>query len=594
MNRLILALKVSVQAPFIFPTLRAGDQSKDIHASRDDWGRPLIPQDQLRGVFREALERVAAQDDSPISTADLSHLFGEPTGDALQYDPNKKADEAEPLDLSDTGRARLFFTDAICQDDQRRARGDDVGFVPVTRVALDEQTGAAKDGHLIVIDQVAHHGEIVVFEATADLLITEDAIAKWEAAFQAASTWISALGGMKSAGFGRVKALQVSTQGYPPIAPDTMAQQSPEGPQRYRFTFDRPFLVDSDRTAANVYLGQEVVPGGVLKGALARKLELAGVKVSSDPELSAAFAALRISHARPSGAPLPIPSSIYVGENAKDVEVHDACDSADFDRQAARLHSVRFQADWKPKHRDQVTKRLGYPEAPELERDVRLHVALKDGVAEDKLIYEASAVVPKGHTWDVEIDYSRCGGEAARFAAFFESGLFGIGQTAAALKDLENVTAQAPAANGSSFTNAAMLATDACLMLMGTAGLKWQEAADARAFYTRYWAEAANLELKEFFAWQDIAGGFVGRRFAKAGTYNPFLLTKAGSVFVFAGNEADVSLKLAKLAKTGVGPLDCDRPAGARHLNWQQCPYLGENGYGALVPLPRLVGEGTS
>ena len=597
--RISLALTVSVQAPFIFPTLKADAEGKDLYASRDDQGRPLIPQDQLRGVFREALGRVAAHDDGLVSKTEINHLFGQATGDALQDSADNEGSESQPLDLSDGGRSRVFFTDAICSDDQRRLGNEGDDFLPVTRVSLDEQTGAARDGHLLIIDQVAHHGEVVTFAATADLLITKDVAAKWESAFQAAATWVSALGGMKSAGFGKVTKLEVSRQACNSIAPrDTapspIADRDLDTPQHYRFTFDRPFLVDSHRIAANVYLGQEVVPGGVLKGGLARKLALAGVMVSSDPDLSTAFAALRVSHARPSGAPLPIPSSVYIGETEAGIEVHDDCDVETFQANAKRLRAIRFQADWKRKHRDQVIERLGYPKAENPGRDVRLHVALENGVATDGRLYEASAVVPSDHTWHVEIDYSRCGSEAARFAAFFESGLFGIGQTSAALKDLTNVTSEGSATKAPTFTNAVMLATDACLMLMGNAGLQWQKAKDARTFYERYWDKAANLKLKEFFARQDIAGGFVGRRFAPQGTYNPFLLTKAGSVFVFEGHEADIGQQLAGLAATGVGPIDSDQPHGKRNLNWRQCPYLGENGYGALVPLPRLMGSDRS
>ena len=101
----------------------------------------------------------------------------------------------------------------------------------------------------------------------------------------------------------------------------------------------------------------------------------------------------------------------------------------------------------------------------------------------------------------------------------------------------------------------------------------------ARKAYEKYFAEhLPGAELNNFFAAQELAGGYMSRRYRAYGAdkYFPFLLTKAGSIFRFKG-KFDPGL-LGDLLARGL-PLPALEGA-AQPLTWKNCPYVRENGYG--------------
>ena len=104
----------------------------------------------------------------------------------------------------------------------------------------------------------------------------------------------------------------------------------------------------------------------------------------------------------------------------------------------------------------------------------------------------------------------------------------------------------------------------------------------AAVWESREFAEGA-LELSHFFASQSLAGGeYLHHRFRQGRPYNPWLLTDAGSVFVFSVKDA---VKARGLLDTWVHrglPL----PAWAVNAwggGWRTNPFLPENGFGEIA-----------
>jgi len=103
--------------------------------------------------------------------------------------------------------------------------------------------------------------------------------------------------------------------------------------------------------------------------------------------------------------------------------------------------------------------------------------------------------------------------------------------------------------------------------------------------YAAAWLQLSEgaLCLKHFFASQSLAGGeYLHRRFRKGKPYTPWLLTDAGSVFVFEVKNAEgAKTKLSEWIEKGL-PL----PAwgeGPWQSDWRRNPFVRENGFGEIA-----------
>jgi hypothetical protein len=122
---------------------------------------------------------------------------------------------------------------------------------------------------------------------------------------------------------------------------------------------------------------------------------------------------------------------------------------------------------------------------------------------------------------------------------------------------------------------------------------------DLNALYGDYWRLLSDdgsgpaLVLKDFYAYQNFAGGYRYHRYLGAAErrsapnrYRPFYLTGAGSVFKLEVTDANRAWQiLDQWTQQGL-----DLPAWAvteygrsGFALWQTCPYLPENGYGEIA-----------
>lgn len=584
-ERYALTLTLTVISPFLFPGLAAGLSGFDATQLRDERNRPVLPSTQIRGLLREGLQDIALSAPGCLTEAEITLLLG------AESSPRQAGEEFDqPM------RGRLILGDLI-------ADGDVLPSGETVRVEIDDELGAAKTGHLLKIELVAPHGAEISFTGTAILYWCSPEIDRIVKAIGAAIRLVPAIGAFKSAGFGAVRAGTSGARvdnGRPMGVP--AAPLEPGARRGLAARFDRPILVDADRVVDNAFVGAAIVPGAVFKGALARKLALAG----GQGELSrfeTALANLRISHAfpeaedgSPGGHSLPL-SVVAIEKDAfgdglrlpgGKVPLLDRGDGPMIDGIAAR-----FAPDWKQSWFEPAATRLGRPKYRPPAMLPRTHIKIgPGGVAEAQKLYStvARSVSQPGNPL-VErrflfcVDPGSCVDEdrerASQLIALLLDGLDGIGKTEASARFEDWAAGQGipePApVYGTDNLFAVTLEADAVLTDPRTD-------ATAPEAYAAYWAKAVpGAELVDFCASQHLAGGYLAtrRRPWGDGSYHPFVLTDAGSVFLLRGGIAG---RLRQLIRTGlpVPSFAGIGPGETIELDWRCCPFMPENGYGAI------------
>lgn len=554
MKRIVLSVAVTVQSPFLFPDTVAGSFGLDRVALRDATDRAILPQDQLRGVLFHACADAAAA--MNLARDIRLAIFGRPSAEARSDDPGEGP---APVDF-EPARGRILFGDLVAERPGKGLRS--------MRVHIDPDTGAAEEGKLIFAELIAPPGAAVTFAGEAVLMATEAEAKVWLPLIEAAASWVSAIGAMKSAGFGEVTGFALRRVSDAPLPARPVAGVAER--QGYHLRFDRRFLVDARRVADNIYVGQDVVPGAVIKGALARKLDLCGELAG----LAHAVTDLSISHARRVGAGASVPASMVVARGPR--TVGDALLVPPGKGAMMGGKPALFRGDWKPWAEDAVRRALGLGVPHAQPRSLRTHVSIDatTGTAADRKLYVIDAVEPAGALWSCVVDYGAIADAEARhrIAGALEGGLDGIGRTGAGLR-LERVDAPPlppiiPIA-GKSDLFAVVLESDAVM----ASPQDGEEAFDA---YRAWWARLLpGADMRGHFATQRLAGGYIARRFAAGAGYRPFWLTEAGSVFLLQG---DISAALANLVRKRLpSPV-----IGGVTTDWRTCPYQPENGYGEI------------
>lgn len=553
-------LTIRLVSPFLFEGTTNTIIGVDSAFLRDADGRPVIPAAQVRGVLRAAM---AALRDAGYQTADIEGMFGHASKDAR--------DNNDLHDVPDRGHA--IFGDLVAAKPSRATE--------YTRVAIDEATGTVKRGALQVIELVAPLGDTVDFSGKLVIRYPDPVqAAKVEAAIRKALRLIPAMGAHKSAGFGEVVTAGcslVETGKHEALAP-TATAPLPPGTNLVAFdvAFDRPLLVDARRAAENVFEGSTVVPGAALKGAVAERLRLAGLRPETDPRLSSALAATRFSHAFPlkdgKAAELPLPMSLVLkGET-------DLADIAGWSMGQAPLHrgkAADFLASAKDERKIAAREKLGLP-LVNADKLPRTHIAIDNDrlTAAENQLYSTVAIATQGHLWRMTLDFSAVDDreQAALIRAAVSGTIDGIGRTGATATLTEVDVPKFPEAGSEAILT---LVTPA--LLFDGASDKGKTMAQRYAEYFQHHLDGAVLE--NFFARRRMAGGYAATRYRAYGpAYFPFVLTEPGSVFRLSLKTPEARAAVTRSLRFGLPAADL----GGVSTNWQSCPYVPENGYGEV------------
>lgn len=562
-----LLVDLTLTGPVLSHSTGPGKAYVDSPVARDMTGMPALPDTLVQGVIRDAA--LAIREYVGISHKEFILILGDGSNE----------EDNRPV------RGRLQFSDFVTDRD------------PVHQVSIEinDESGAADDGQLQLMETLGKAGEAVVFRGTISFLSSDDSSAdRLEEVIIKALRWSAAFGSNKSVGFGQVSAVSVSRKR--DHLPESSSQQpSAHGLIHPAMRFSKPVCVSKRRISENVFESDEVISGGVVRGAIATMMFQLGLTsgpeinkssvVAGWEELGKNFNLIRYSFLFPSAngkRPVCPPLSLVKLKSLQG-EGHDIDDAAEHDDVPVRSKSApAFAIDWK--ERADVDEAFGWPQ---VRRDLRVHVKIDADLrrAEDGKLFGWECVLPDELAWMGTIDFSGITDTEERskteqqLRAIVTLGLHFVGKTAASatviLRDCAEVAVEQRTNETKKWVVTLQTPTLLCdpVKLSGSV----DPGAALQAEYRTYW-KARGFELVQFFATQTLAGGeYLRRRFRRDRPYEPFLLTDPGSCFVL-----DVSGDKPVDFSGNLLPL----PAWVadRHGDdWKSNPYLPSDGFGEVT-----------
>lgn len=558
------SLTITLSAPYLTRGNLIGLFGIDAPLARNTDNKLYLPGTLVIGKLAESFRHLNEAGATDYGS-DLRQIFAH-----SEVEP-KAGEEPTARD----GRRRLFIGDLVC--DQVEAQHT----ATRTRVAIDTLEGNATEGALQVIEEPFKPRTTIAFTGEIRLLATEeDAKAVFER-IERALGWITQWGGDRTVGFGVGQGAVIADPA-PIITPvlSTMPKRL-----RLRFAFKDLLCVGDLRTSSNTYLSAAVISGGAIKGAIANQIlashgasgALSDFKYGFEA-LATHFSKLRISHAFPvkkvgTERPRRIPFSWSVTDQTiQDHALHET-------PSAALLSGDRvpkFEPDWKDPEWGIVGELAGWDE-PATHLRLRTQIDETTRSAKENRLFAIGYRDNMMHDWIADVDFD---GEErdkvfAELLTVLGGGLVGVGRGGAfaEVTPSEAPDVTLPSSEGRIIMT---LQTPALLRLADANG-------DVTAAYqAAFDSLSMKAKLSAVFVRERMRGAsFMARRLPQGGAeYRPWLLTEAGSVFVFE-DIGDISafsryLEIPRetLAFYGVseGP-DL----------WRYCPYLPENGYGEVA-----------
>jgi hypothetical protein len=592
-KRHTLRISVSLTAPYLVHGNDPGKFGLDAVLMRDHANRFILPGTLLVGRIRDAWREIAAyggralasphEPPVPLAAAQSAALwFG------IAHESGRTAYETV---------GRIIDADLILTKINDHAVA--YPFEPAdiaNRIKQDESTGAVASGMLAFVEQLARAGADLSFAGTWTVYATDDEIATLPRSLLAGLQWQNQLGAGRSVGFGRLRNANVELVDSPQSATTGKPTIARHGAIRLAIKILEPICVDSNQFRGNLFESNDVIPGRVLKGAMARllmyKYDVNRLADAQQSALCRDFNELRITHALPARdgtrRPAPIPLSLVSAGG----RVYDAvtCSEPAVD---GRGNAPTFSTDWKGEF-DEVdsARNWGGLNTDGMATHLRVRTAIDSSTrraAENDLFAYEMKVAKNTTLWLADLYVPEKTDRTAildELETILRDGLDFIGKTKAhaslqwrqeAESVWQDTNAHAPR-NGRWILT---LVTPACLFTAKQAS----ETKSLLELYGELFKELSKgrLDLLHFFASQSLAGGeYLHRRFHPDDKYRSYILTDAGSVFVFAAPDPKRAQEcLDSWAKSGLGvPQAVKAQFGD---TWDCNPYIPQNGYGEIA-----------
>ncbi|MBK8906685.1 MAG: hypothetical protein IPM60_01880 [Rhodospirillales bacterium] len=616
-------VRLTVQGPILTRSTAIGAYGVDAPVARDTDGRPFIAGSHVKGKLRQALRDLAKADRA-------ARCFAMRSGQAISgtpFKPHLKDWLGGEDHGSGQARARVQFADF-------RAEEDGVEDAMRTRIKIDAASGTAEDGALQIMETPYAAGAAIVFTGRIVILAPPHEASKIADAIRRGLHWIPQLGGERTIGFGRLLAVEMAEE--TPVERPWPTPPMPAEDDRLRLVlrFFEPFCIGVAPREDTLYTSDTVVPGGVIKGALAALHNA----LNSGRPLPEWFDRLRISHLQPVAlAPKParepfafadpaalmarldirrpraIPLSVAFGPDERPVDmalVRDPCLIGD--------GAPAFRPDWKGRHWAQAVELFGIHEPP---RRLQLRTEIDDDTRASKTerLFAYETVIPDGHLWVGELDLAdvtqdRRGEVVPWLRALTGGTIPGIGKT--------DALAQVSLGGEGDYVSKAREVEDKALrplddglyvltlqtpaLLCTTDDISAEKNGSAQQRLERAYGHTfdqisgGSLRLYNYFAKQRLAGGpFLLHHYMKNDDYKPFLLTESGSVFVLEVTDKRKRNMVTDLLRDWLRhglPLPAsvkewhfpDRAGDDDAKLWDRCPYIRQNGYGEVVINDRI------
>ncbi len=603
MLHVTLNITLSLEGPILTKSSTPGHYGIDAAMAENHKGKYYIPGSLIKGRLKQSWEELR-EAVSYIQKDEIKNLLGEGSDNRDDTSDNREYNE----DVVNPKRGLIIFSDFTSEK---------TGVRILHRIRMDEKRGAVDTGALLVMETPFAPGEKACFNGTIKYLVTDKAkAARIIDLIEKGLRWTTNLGSHCTVGFGKLINVAISQTVNPLQVDDVEATgivHENNDQIGIQIQPQAPFCIAKRRISQNLFESETVIPGSVIKGAIASmwcQLLEKGSDVtitentdSQRKELSKYFERIRFRHAFPaeSSKPVrPVTPPLSLCKERKDKDLYDVYDLVMHnDPILINGKAPNFEVDWK--NRSDVDKDFGWT-TPHMELRVRTKIKRSKRKAEKNKLFAYEMVIPDGIHWLSWIDLGHIpendrDSVKKQLSNLLAFGLNGWGKTKVSadvtLKDTNSIKpkykSQLTSINDQHFIT---LQTPAILcdprMLNETSSR--DELFNA---YKAAWKQLSNdsLTLVRYFARQSLSGGYyLHKRFQANKQYEPYLLTEGGSVFVLAineGKEPDASKNLEEWYKNGL-PLPewaitryrDDRQNGD---HWTNCPYIPENGYGEIA-----------
>ncbi len=593
-------IKLTLEAPILTRATEAVPGLSDA-AARDHRGRFYLAGSLIKGCLRESLEEICQG--IGINKLEIDQWLGAASADSTNNAPD---------------RGQLHFSDFITTEtaDSQVA----------IRIRMDSTRGAVDQGALAFLELPFAPGRKIIFSGTIRTAATDHEEQQWlQKIISSGLRWIPALGGQQGIGFGRL--LSVDIKACPRCLPVPATTPCPDF-MYLSLVPGAPFCLARHTPLTNRFEADEIISGAVLKGVIAHTLNrIAGRNINHQVdaglpglwrELGRNFSRLRFTHAfpvqtmdgppaSPAARPVQPPlTTVIAADNIYDIALKSGPGLINGKAPA-------FSADWKWKDYQAVRQRFGWPSDLVKKLRVRTAIDIERHRAKDEELFAMELLVPDGHEWLCRVDFADVPEHARNMVAnqlktLLHYGIDGLGKTKVSVIVKIN-NAPVPARklsidplsiqyDGKILPVWIVALQTETLMInpKKIAGPKCCTAKNLKKQYQKYWAGVSpKIRLHTFYTAQSLRGRYLTHRFQADKPYNPYLLTRAGSVFLLTAQEDDIQETgnmLAALEEYGL-PLPSGwpnelygQPAGTKPT-WQECPWLSENGFGEIkVNLP--------
>ena len=585
-----IPLTITLRAPYTVRGNLVGHFGIDAPLFRTASGKLAIPGTLVIGKLAEAFRHIAelGGDTAAAYKSDCEALFAagsQKVKTNSDSDPKRADDEKNADALTDGREARRKVTasDFVCEE---------VGDAEVrTRIAIDNLSGTVAEGMLQVLEQAKKPKDTITFKGQLRLSGKHDADV--EKRILKAAQWITQIGGLRTVGYGEV----VSIKRADVETVETVKGTFPaDGPVGLRLRFRDVFCVGEKRTASNIYTSSTVISGAAIKGALAQQILAHFGKTGSLADnadtlegpfktLARRYSDIRFRHAFPvkqdtkiaRNGPLPL-SLAYADKTLVDRA------GPRFDGRPVLIDgdAPKPMDDWKNDQREAAKKAWKIEEPPK-EFRMRTQIDPSTRAAMESRLFAIEYCRNDTHEFVMAIDLpdglDRVVAEQAIRQAVAH-GLAGIGRGGACC-DVAFCALLEAATSGH------------VVMLKTPAMLRCPDPGQFPDLHTLYEAAfnaiglaGTGFRLKTLYVDEELAGhAFMQmRRHEDNRDFMPFLLTKAGSVFVFEHDDPDAKLPKSWF-KAGL-PIPetvlVFHGLDAEEALWKVCPYVPENGYGEI------------
>ncbi len=591
-----LAVTLTVRGPFLCSAAGPGAWGLDAVFHKNENDGFCIPKSHVKGKLREAwnlFQRMKALD------PDIDGLLGKRTKGKEGFLPHK---------------GKMVFSDFICMDMDAGA-----ALSKNHRIRMDRVTGTADQGALFTCETPFKSNGKTQWKGEISYPAADAAEAgRIREHVEAGLKWIFALGAEKGVGFGRLFKVSVAEASRIVHDPQNIRETGPVREYKLSIIPMEPLTMGMKKIKDNYMETGKILTGAVIKGSLAqcirRRTGLAeNAPIAPGPELEAAglpllagcFEQIRFTHGFPSTTsrrPVMPPHSIAKDNMGRfDLALENGPEIRK-GPDGKSMHPA-FRTDWKDKDIWKLFAGYGWAEPrviamtrtaidPETQRarDDKLYTfeyLCPGDESKNPVAWLSRVVLPDGLSQEehkqlcgeleyvIENWFDRAGKRGGKIdRPVLEQGPW-----------TPSMPSEAPLMDG---TAVIALQTDALILDPGEIGRGHET--QLHGLYSEYWksASAGAFEMTAHFAVHDLWGGYAGRRFPTNGQYRPFLPTSAGSVFVLKAVLPDKAETVCnKWSARGLPPpawsLAVYGESGKGRLDWKNCPYTRENGFGEIA-----------